>query len=84
MENGSVKAAIEWASAGYSAREWAELPPKTRTAAVYTKLRQLDAEAIAAARHSLPECGSNSPTGRAVSRQRPSFADAMEVSRIET
>jgi hypothetical protein len=61
MENGSVKAAIERASAGYSAREWAELPPKIRTAAVYTELRQLDIEAVAATRHSLPEHGSNSP-----------------------
>jgi hypothetical protein len=59
MENGSVKAAIERASAGYSAREWAELPPKIRTAAVYAELQRLDAEAIAATRHSLPEHGSS-------------------------
>jgi hypothetical protein len=59
MEIGSVKAAIERASAGYSAREWAELPPKIRTAAVYTELRQLDAEATAASRRSLPEHGSS-------------------------
>jgi hypothetical protein len=59
MENGSVKAAIERASAGYSAREWAELPPKIRTAAVYTELRQIDTEAIAETRHSLPEHGSS-------------------------
>jgi hypothetical protein len=61
MENGSIEAAIERASAGYSAREWAELPPKTRTAAVYTALRQLDTEAVTVSRHGLPEQRSNSP-----------------------
>jgi hypothetical protein len=69
MEIGSVKAAIERASAGYSTREWAELPPRIRTAAVYAELRLLDAEAISASRRSIPEREPNSPTGHAVSRR---------------
>jgi hypothetical protein len=62
MEFGVVKAAIERASAGYSAREWEELPPRIRTAAIYTELRRLDAEAIAASQYSRPEHGSTYPT----------------------
>jgi N-acyl-L-homoserine lactone synthetase len=44
MKNGSIKGAIKRTSAGCSARERAELPPRIRTAAVFAELRQLETQ----------------------------------------
>ena len=55
MENGSVKAAIEGPRPDIRHENGLSCRRKIRTAAVYTELRRLDAEAIVASRRSLPD-----------------------------